>query len=273
MQEVLPDDLEVTFFRRGVHYSMRISIRDTSTFNILLINDEIPERWESDFTAAFIQEITSKVGSTKRFAVFVKMIQMAVTGATEEVTFDVMTPNEIVRGKNVRTTDDKMYFIVNHVTQFDNVHYPLPLKINPFSVEELKIIIRKYRKENVRLRNELAESHNRDRIDSLESQVHEINETLTEMVPRRSGRRRSSSVQRGSVRSSSSLSYRSYGSARTEPRQPARTPRMRQAVVRAETVQSRPKFAKTPRPIRRTSEYDEEIDKLREFVKKKYDFS
>lgn len=266
MQEVLPDDLEVTFSRRGIHYSMRISIRDTTTISILLINDEIPERWESDFTAAFIQEITTKVGNTKRFPIFVKMIQMAVTGATEEVTFDVMTSEEIVRGKNIKTKDDKMYFIINHVTQFDNVHYPLPLKKNPFTAEELKIIIRKYRKENMRLRNELSDTHSRERIDSLESQLNEINETLTEMAPRRTPRRRSSSV-----RSSSSLSYRSASSSRNEPRRPAKTPRQRP--VRTETVQTRPKISKTPRPIRRASEYEQEIDKLREFVKQKYDFS
>ena len=231
--EVLPDDLEVTFFRRSVHYSMKLSIKDTSTFNIVLINDDIPERWESDFTSAFVQEITTRVGNTKRFAIFVKMIQMAVTGATDEVSFDVLTPEEALRGQQsmVRSTDDKMYFVLNHVTQFENVHFPLPLKINPFTVEELKIIIRKYRKENLKLRNELEGSQQHDRINFLESQLQDINETLTEIAP-------------------------------------SRTPKLRYQSDLARTPQSRSekrRSARTPAPQRRA--VDDPIRRLRERAK------
>ena len=189
-QEVLPDDLEATFYRRSVHYSLKLSVKDTSTFSLTLINDDIPERWESDFTAEFVQEITTKVGNTKRFPVFVKMIQVAVVGSTE-VTFDILTQEEALRGQSARSrkSEDKMYFVLNHVTQFENVHYPLPLKINPFTLEELKMIIRKYRKENIKLRNEMSGSQNRDRIHFLESQLHDIHETLTEIAPGRTPKR------------------------------------------------------------------------------------
>ena len=121
-----------------------------------------------------IEEITQKAGSYKKFEVFQKMLFSALDKDSDSVFIDLLTFTDLEilkarRNNNVSTQDSsqsprtqvaeptkaqlKRYIILTYSSQFDRVHYPLPLNYeeipNPHSL--LKVI--------KRLRSELNQVH------------------------------------------------------------------------------------------------------------------
>lgn len=169
---MLDENLDITFNRHDTHYSMRISLMPASTFSVLLVNDNLPDRWEGQFTSSFVQEMTAKVGRAKRFDIFLKMLHLAVTGSSPELSFDVLSAREI--SNELDPNENKIYLVLTHTIQFDEIRYPLVLLNQPFTVEELKLMIRQYRQENLALRRELQASQSHQQMDSIEAQLGEI---------------------------------------------------------------------------------------------------
>jgi coiled-coil domain-containing protein 61 len=54
--------------------------------------------WHAEFLASYIESITSKTGSFKRFPVLVKMLLTAMRHQTDSVALDLLTYADLVRG-------------------------------------------------------------------------------------------------------------------------------------------------------------------------------
>ncbi len=58
--------------------------------------------WHGEFSASYLENITSKTGSFKRFPVLVKMLMGALRQQTEHVFLDLLTYADLVRGERER---------------------------------------------------------------------------------------------------------------------------------------------------------------------------
>lgn len=91
-----------------------------------------------------MEDITSKTGNYKKFAVFVRMLQTAVQQQSDSVFVDLLTFQdlELLKSKKAAATgtangtagpprqlpaSNKRYLILTYASEFDRVHYPLPL--------------------------------------------------------------------------------------------------------------------------------------------------
>jgi hypothetical protein len=147
--------LDRLFVRERAHYSLRLTIRPASAFSMLLINDDVPERWETTFSAAEIRELTTRAGLTKPYATFTQMIRLAIAEQSRELSFDVISPLDVGVDPAPGDPDDRRYLVIVQTTQFDSISYALPLARRPFTTQELKLIVRQYREDNRALREEL----------------------------------------------------------------------------------------------------------------------
>ncbi|CDW82093.1 UNKNOWN [Stylonychia lemnae] len=95
--------------------------------------------WKGDFQAKYIEDIANKTGVPKKFNVFVKMLIQALRSQNESVCIDLLTFADLealkTKGQsannrsnlNQTTTNNKRYFILTYITEFERVHYPLSL--------------------------------------------------------------------------------------------------------------------------------------------------
>lgn len=100
---------------------------------------------------ADVEDITSKTGSFKKFSVFVRMLQSAVLQQSDSVFVDLLTCQdlEMLKAKKAAAAANgdtaaqqpqqqvrqlppslasKRYLILTYASEFDRVHYPLPLQ-------------------------------------------------------------------------------------------------------------------------------------------------
>eukprot|EP00127_Corallochytrium_limacisporum_P000595 Clim_evm10s21 gene=Clim_evmTU10s21 len=121
---------------------------------ILLEDVNTADQWAAEFTAGYIEELTTKTGSFKSFPVFLRMLYNALglyhtTISHDEgggVTLDLLSPEDLEmlrrrrtggRGKPVHNSSaasatapaqqQRRYLIVTYTSDYDRVHYPLPL--------------------------------------------------------------------------------------------------------------------------------------------------
>ncbi|KAH0788783.1 hypothetical protein GPJ56_007465 [Histomonas meleagridis] len=185
------EQIEAAFSVRGTNYKVRITVRQADVFNVLLLDEDIPDRWSGDFTGSFIEEMTRATGSFKRVSVFWKMLQVAISGTSEEVSLNILSQQDILAlqkksqlsSSSLKPTDDKKYLVITQSTQFDSVKYPLMLVRKPYTNDELCAIIRGLKSENRRLLTRITQPpKQKDEIHSLEMQIYEINNTLKKVT-------------------------------------------------------------------------------------------
>ena len=135
-------------------------------------------RWRGDFSKTYVEEISAKTGSFKKFAVFAKMLVAAVVNeSSESVSVDLLTYADLERLKRERTSrpgsardttgvrasagnardvspaSQKRYLIMTHADEFDRTHYPLPLLFEDDpSPQALQATVQRLRRENQKLR-------------------------------------------------------------------------------------------------------------------------
>ena len=131
-------------------------------------------RWCGDFSRKYVEEVSAKTGSFKKFAVFAKMLVAAVVDASESVFVDLLTYADLERLKRERSSgrgeanvlrsasatqrdaspaSQKRYLILTHADEFDRTHYPLPLLFEDDpSPQALRAMVERLRRENQRLR-------------------------------------------------------------------------------------------------------------------------
>ena len=135
-------------------------------------------RWRGDFSKTYVEEVSAKTGSFKKFATFAKMLVAAVVNeSSESVSVDLLTYADLERLKRERTSrpgsardttgvragnagnardvspaSQKRYLIMTHADEFDRTHYPLPLLFEDDpSPQALQATVQRLRRENQRL--------------------------------------------------------------------------------------------------------------------------
>lgn len=182
------DDFETRVEIRKSNYRIKMSVKNTSMFTILLIDEDIPDRWSADFSSSYIYDLTHKVGHIKKPGVFWNMLKSAIEKTSKEVSLDILTPNDIGVLKNesinhaiIPSSDEKRYIVVTQETQFDKVHFPLLLNKTPFSIDELRFMIRRIKIENKKLENSDAPAIQNQSIRDLEKELYQLNQVYHEI--------------------------------------------------------------------------------------------
>ena len=157
------------------------------------------QHWTGSFPSAFIEEVTRKTGNSKRFAVYLRMLQAALDESSRTVHLELVSHSQMEALKARRTPDSKpdspLYLILTYDVEFDKVHYPLPLQEQVREDaqalrQELELLKTKSSKQvaqlqriNTELRLELEQA--RERIDlcrtELQNQQTELSETQEEL--------------------------------------------------------------------------------------------
>ena len=148
-------------------------------------------RWRGDFSRKYVEEVSAKTGSFKKFAVFAKMLVAAVVDASETVFVDLLTYADLERlkrergaargeanwtratadtstsARDVSPASQKRYLILTRADEFDRTHYPLPLVFEDDpSPQALQATVERLRRENRRLKEacsaERAGDHEND---------------------------------------------------------------------------------------------------------------
>ena len=121
------------------------------------------ERWRGDFTARYVEDITTKTGSFKKYGVFLKMLLAAVVDDSDSVFVDLLTYADLEALKSKRAgappraapsskTNNKRYLILTYAAEFDRVHYPLPLLHEDApSADALRATVARLKRENAKL--------------------------------------------------------------------------------------------------------------------------
>jgi coiled-coil domain-containing protein 61 len=129
------------------------------------------DRWSAEFTSQYIEEITHKAGSFKKYSTFVKMLMSSFSKESDSVTVDLLTYADLEALKQrklghagasqgssatmsqSRTTaaqQSKRYVILTYSGEFDRVHYPLPLAFEEIpNPEALRRTIRRLRMQSL----------------------------------------------------------------------------------------------------------------------------
>eukprot|EP00798_Chlamydomonas_sp_ICE-L_P030126 gene30126-35106_t len=135
----LPDfseTVEIDF--HSTSYLLTVSAINGDTLSIEAEQKDDASRWRGDFTARYIEDISTKTGNFKKFTVFVKMLLSALKQASDSVFVDLLTYQDLEVLKNRKNggsgaqpsarSTNKRYLILTYAAEFDRVHYPLPLQ-------------------------------------------------------------------------------------------------------------------------------------------------
>jgi len=162
-------------FFHGIDYLITISNHED--FLRLMVEEKYTGNvWKGEFNSKYIEDITQKTGSFKKFAVFVKMMQAALKQDNDSVYLDILTPHDLELLKSRKTgsalsntsqssialkTKEKRYLILTFKGEFEKVHYPLPLSFEEMpDTEIMKSTISRLTKEleQIKSRTVMSES-------------------------------------------------------------------------------------------------------------------
>ena len=108
--------------------------------------DASRRRWKGCFSREFVETMTQKTGSAKRYDVFAKMLETALRSETpnDNLAIDIATYDDLeamnMRRSRIQSVNEsyssragkkneKRYLILTYISAFDRVQYPLPLSI------------------------------------------------------------------------------------------------------------------------------------------------
>ena len=96
--------VQSSFIDKGIHYKIQLTIQQADTFSILLYDEDQPERWEGLFNGQSINQLTTRAGNTKKVQIFFKMLQNAILGNSKEVSFAILSQQDINEMKSGSTS-------------------------------------------------------------------------------------------------------------------------------------------------------------------------
>lgn len=154
---------------RGTYFLYEL-IYDSENLQISFEEKETSKRWKGEFTANYIETLTQKSKSFKKFPIFLKMLTSGLDGTSDSVVVDLLTYQELEMfrssrnpGSNSQAPNPKLltkrYLILTFSGEFERVHYPLPLSFEEApNIENLqKTIVRlKAELDQVKKINDLA---------------------------------------------------------------------------------------------------------------------
>ncbi|KAK9801914.1 hypothetical protein WJX73_002928 [Symbiochloris irregularis] len=148
---------------QGTDFTVSVSTVRTDVLQITVEQLTDSSQWQGAFSARHIEEIASKTGSFKTYALFVKMLLTSLKRQSGTVVTDLLTyrdlhqlqqgagpppPPEPAGISQPDPSANKRYLILTYVSEFDRVHYPLPLHyVASPDPEYLKGIIARLRSE------------------------------------------------------------------------------------------------------------------------------
>lgn len=105
---------------------------------VVSVEDQLTlDSWKGSFTKEFIEQLTHKTGNFKTFEVFVAMLEAAVKKTGESVSLEFLSYDFLENLDHqrqdsrfaVQESDNrhKRYLVLTYSTEFDRVHFPLPL--------------------------------------------------------------------------------------------------------------------------------------------------
>ncbi|KAF5405510.1 hypothetical protein PHET_00802 [Paragonimus heterotremus] len=71
--------VSVTKEFRGIHFAVQSFLKDFHCLHLELRDKSTEEEWHAQLSSDYIEELTRKTGSFKRFQIFVCMLQNALT--------------------------------------------------------------------------------------------------------------------------------------------------------------------------------------------------
>jgi hypothetical protein len=152
------------------------------TFSIRILNEDYTQRWMSNYSATFIDEVTQKAGCTKKISVFWRMLAEAATRMSRTVKLEIMTEAEIQNVSRLRVSSepgDTIFLLVTQSSEYDFFRYPLPVKSVPFTCEEYAEMIRLLYQDNKRLLENLAASDCVSSAMVIEQKLTEFSDIVT----------------------------------------------------------------------------------------------
>ena len=189
----MDDVVETSLVEKGIHYRIKLSIHQADCFSIMLIDEDQPERWEGIFPGQTISKLTASAGSMKKVSIFWKMLQNAVLKNSQEVSYRILTQQEIndltsnsLSSSKVSQSRSEMsdprYFILVQINEYDHTQFPLKLVKKPYSTDELKAIIRNLRSENNRLSKSEQSNNQKETVQALEQQIYALNGSMKKLA-------------------------------------------------------------------------------------------
>ena len=149
--------------------SQRYDVRCSTTDDAIAVGVEdltTGEQWRGDFTARFIEdELTRRTGSFKKFKMFARMLEMAISNSAQSLFIDLLTyadlqalrSGEKIAGGDASSVSDatsrsgrggKRYLILTYTAEFDRVNYPLPLEyVEDAQPDAMKRVVKRLREE------------------------------------------------------------------------------------------------------------------------------
>lgn len=189
------ESVESSFIDKGTHYKISLNVQQADTFSIILLDEDQTDRWEGIFNGQTITNLTTRVGYKKKVQIFFKMLQNAILRNSDQVSFNILTNDQIeeLKGSSSQSSEqntsvvqsamrDSRYLILVQQTEYEIVRYPLRLLNKPFSVDELKGIIRLLKGENKRLANSEQANSQRERVQALEQQIYDLNGSIRHLA-------------------------------------------------------------------------------------------
>ena len=173
---------------RGTLYLYDLS-SDSDTLTITFEEKQTSKRWRGEFTASYIESLTQKSKSFKKFPIFLRMLITALDSSSESVLIDVLTYQELEMFRSNRNPGSsgpsqlpnprvltKRYLILTFSGEFERVHYPLPLSFEEApDVDSLQKTV-------ARLRTELEQVKNLAGLEIDPLRLLKENEELKQMV-------------------------------------------------------------------------------------------
>ncbi|CAH8454054.1 unnamed protein product [Heterobilharzia americana] len=124
----------------GRRYEVIFYSENVSQWKIELTDLITNEEWHTSLCEAFVEELTRKTGNFKRFEVFCSMIQSALSKRSSFLTLDLLSYEDLSEIRKMKIINgyhssrspisvnvNKRYLILSYITEFDKIHYPIPL--------------------------------------------------------------------------------------------------------------------------------------------------
>ncbi|CAH8833336.1 unnamed protein product [Trichobilharzia szidati] len=124
----------------GRKYDVVFYVEDISHGKIEITDRITLEEWHATLSNTFVEELTRKTGNFKKFDVFCSMIQSAICKRSSFLKLDLLNYEDLSEIRKSRIINDysvpqspvlskgnKRYLILSYTTEFDKIHYPIPL--------------------------------------------------------------------------------------------------------------------------------------------------
>lgn len=109
-------------------YTIEIFL-DNNKLRIKLKEPQSPGFYTGEYSIQFIESLTHKAGSSKKFNIFLNMLISSLENTSSAVTIDLESHADLekLRNKPLQGNSLNSYLILTYTAEFDKVYYPLPL--------------------------------------------------------------------------------------------------------------------------------------------------